>query len=513
MSKLFVRQPDAVSLQIDTEDSIHYELNDYFTFETPNAKFSPAFRARRWDGKTRLYSIKTHKLPAGLVLQLVQFCNDRDIKIKLDSSVQKPEDQNVLDYVKNLPIHAHGNPIEFRDYQLDAIQYASSSKRALIESPTSSGKSLILYGLARHQLSQKKKVLIIVPTVGLVTQLFNDFGMYSSKDSDWDTDHHTVHTIFSGMEKESKAPITISTWQSIYNMPKSFFDKFDAVYCDEVHLAEAKSIRGILNKLSNCHHRVGLTGTLKDGKVHRLVLEGLFGPVKKMTTTKKLMENKTVSELLIHCCLLKHTREEKELVMGESDYNFEIDQIISNKKRNEFILNIPKKYKGNTLILFSFVDKHGKPLYELAKKKYPKRNVYFVDGSVSKEEREDIRQRVEKEDGSIIIASYGTFSTGISIKRLHNLIFASPSKSKIRVLQSIGRQLRIADDKEKAHLFDIVDDYSLSKSKPNYAVKHFIERLKYYAKEGFDYKLYKLEIQGGTTNAPKKDSEASLILD
>jgi superfamily II DNA or RNA helicase len=172
------------------------------------------------------------------------------------------------------------------------------------------------------------------------------------------------------------------------------------------------------------------------------------------------------------------------------DYQAEMDWLVRNDARNRFIKNLALSLKGNTLILFQYVDKHGKVLHDMLKGD----NVHFVHGGVDGGEREEIRHIVEQSSSSIIVASYGTFSTGVNIRNLHNIIFASPSKSKIRILQSIGRGLRKAESKDIATLYDISDDL-IWKSKKNFTIQHFAERVKNYNEEKFDYKIYKVNLK------------------
>jgi superfamily II DNA or RNA helicase len=225
-----------------------------------------------------------------------------------------------------------------------------------------------------------------------------------------------------------------------------------------------------------------------------LAIEGLFGPVKQVTTTKDLMEKKLLSNLEIDCILLTYPDEISKTVAG-LPYQEEIDWIVSCDGRNSLISKLACSMKGNTLVLFQFVEKHGKPLFEKIKTDAgDTRKVFYVSGETDGEVREDIRQITEQEDNAIIVASYGTFSTGINIRSLRNIIFASPSKSRIRVLQSIGRQLRKSERKDKARLYDIADDLHW-KSKKNHTLKHFIERVKIYNEESFEYKMVKIPIK------------------
>jgi superfamily II DNA or RNA helicase len=372
------------------------------------------------------------------------------------------------------------------------------NKRTLLLSPTSSGKSLIIYLLVRQLLKYKcKKGLIVVPTTSLVEQLYSDFADYSTANG-WNVAEN-IHKIYQGKEKDSDMPLTISTWQSLYNLPKEHFEQYDFIIGDEAHLFKAQSLTKIVSDCINAEYRFGLTGTLDGTKTHKLVLEGLFGPVMKVITTKELMDNKQIADFKIKCLVLKHEDEVCQLMMKKS-YQDELEYLILNENRNKFIKNLAVSLNGNTLILYQYVDKHGKILYDMIKntEKIGNRKVFFVYGKTDTETREEVRRLTEEENDAIIVASYGTFSTGINIRNLHNVIFASPSKSRVRNLQSIGRGLRLGDNKTEAVLYDIADDLRY-KTYMNFTLKHFVERTKIYDEEKFNYKLYKIGLKNGTS--------------
>ena len=337
------------------------------------------------------------------------------------------------------------------------------------------------------------KVLIIVPTTSLVYQMAKDF-----KDYGFDQD---VHCITSGVDKNALEQVTVSTWQSIYKMPKSYFDQFDCVIGDEAHLFKSKSLTTIMTNLTSCKYRFGLTGTLDGAQTHKLVLEGLFGPVKQVVKTKELIDNKQLADFDIKAIVLKYGDEACK-ALKEAKYQDEVDWIVRNEERNKFLANLALSLKGNTLMLFQFVEKHGKVLEQMITERVEEgRKVFYVHGGTDADTRESVRAITEKENNAIIVASYGTFSTGINIKRLHNIIFTSPTKSRVRTLQSIGRGLRKGggdeeagiEEKEQATLFDIADDLTW-KARVNYTLKHFAERVKIYNDEKFNYKIYKVKL-------------------
>lgn len=347
-----------------------------------------------------------------------------------------------------------------------------------------SGKSLLLYLITRYYDS---KTLIIVPTTSLIHQLSSDFISYGL-----DENHH-IHKIFQGQDKTSDAKIFIATWQSLYKQPKKWFEQFNVVIGDEAHLFKAKSLTTIMSNLENCKYRFGFTGTLDGTNTHKLMLEALFGSVKKTVSTNELITNKVLSDFKIKSLILNYPDEVKKMV-SKLSYQEEMDFLVSNKSRNNFIKNLTLSLKGNSLLLFQYVEKHGNILYNIIKEQEPNRKVYFIHGGIDGEERERIRKIVDKSNNSIIVASYQTFSTGINIKNLHNVIFSSPSKSKIRNLQSIGRGLRKSDSKDIAVLYDIADDLSW-KSKKNYTMLHYIERMKTYNEEKFQYQIYNINLK------------------
>jgi len=481
-NNILISKVNDVYAHIHCESSMARELNEYFTFYVPGYKFMPQFRNKMWDGKIRLFDLRTNQIYYGLISHLENFSKERNYNIVYNDNIEANEEFSLTeanDFVSTLNL-----PFSARDYQLNAFTYAIRNRRALLLSPTASGKSLIIYLIARYYSC---KTLIVVPTISLVAQLYKDFEDYG-----FDSNKH-VHQIMSGAEKQTSHLITISTWQSIYKLPKKWFSQFDLVVGDEAHLFKAKSLISVLTKLETCKYRFGLTGTLDGTQTHRLVLEGLFGKVKKITTTKELIDTGKLAKFKIKCLILSYEDSIRNTCKNYK-YQDEIDFLISCNERNIFIRNLANSLKGNTLILYQLVEKHGKVLYNLIKEKANDREVSFIHGGVNVDDREHVRKITEEQSNAIIVASYGTFSTGINIKNLHNIIFASPSKSKIRTLQSIGRGLRIGDNKEVATLYDISDDITY-KSRKNFTIQHFSERMKFYNEEKFDYKIYTIKLR------------------
>lgn len=499
---LYIEKYDEVWLKIDSDDfGILQELYEYFSFFVPGYKFMPSFKMGRWDGKIRLYQLSSGKIYLGLLNKIIQFCQERSF-IPIINGIKKPvseiNEQHLIEFTRTLKLKNHGNDLEARDYQISALQYAIKEEKCIIISPTSSGKSLIIalltqWFLLMHTLPAQKKILIIVPTLQLIEQMFNDFCNYFSEFDP--TIMHKMHKIFSGQEKDGSQNqiIYISTWQSIYKLSKDYFSQFSVVITDEVHQAKADAIKGLIEKTNNTPFRFGLTGTLDNALTHQLVLEGLFGSIKKMTTTSKLIERGQISPLQIKSLILEYPEEIRRM-STRLTYQEELEFVLQFKKRIDVTLKLLQSLeKQNTLVLFSRVEQQGQPFYEACLDQFPDRHVYYIAGSVKGHEREKIKQLTEQQTNVIIIASIGTTSTGVSITNLHNIILLSPSKSKIRVLQSIGRVLRQHITKTIATVYDIVDDLCWKKHK-NYTYMHAMERLDLYDKEHFPYKIHRLKL-------------------
>lgn len=494
MTILRVEKVNEVYIRVYSDDmGVESELSDYFTYEYPGAKFTPKFRARLWDGKVRLYDAIRKTLYCGLYDYLTKFAEANGYDVEHVNQIETHTDveyEQIEDYANSLSLHGRGQPIDIRDYQLDAVHTGIRDRRAVLLSPTGSGKSLIIYTMARWHLEEDRKVLVVVPTTSLVEQMYSDFEDYSSHNG-WDTEQH-CQKLYSGFPKHFESDILFTTWQSIYLLPKAWFDQFDVVIGDEAHQFKAKSLTTIMEKMTEVKYRIGTTGSLDDKKINRLVLEGIFGRVYRVTTTKKLQDEGKLSGLKITALLLKYSDEVRK-AHAKLEYKEEIDFLITNEKRNKFLRNLALNSKGNTLLLFNFVERHGAVLYDMIRDKAGDRSVYFIHGGVDVAERERIRKILATESDAIIVASYGTLSTGINIPSIENIIFGSPSKSVVRVLQSIGRGLRLNTGKSHCKLFDLTDDLHW-KGRQNHTLKHGVDRYKIYSSEEFNIKLVEVNL-------------------
>jgi len=477
-----------VHARILCEPGILREIADSFTYFAPNYKFHPKFKSRVWDGKIRLVNTQTGLVYVGLAKRIKKFCDSRNYPFTFDYELtyDSVSEHEILDHIEKLKIPSK---FERRDYQIQSVVKCIRTGRRTLLSPTSSGKSLIIYLISSWYKKHKK--LIIVPTIQLVNQMEGDFRDYGFKGK--------IHKSTDKLSKEDNinAEVVITTWQSLNNgktkMPPAWYQQFGVVFGDEAHGAKAASMVEIMCNLKECRYRFGTTGTLDDQPLNQATIEGVFGPQYSSITTKDMIDRGFASKLKIKCIVLRYSKAECQLVKG-MDYHSEVDFLVNHENRNEFIKNLTLSLKGNRLVFFRLRD-HGEKIYSLLSEVRPD-NVFHIDGTVDVDSREDIRKSIELNDDAILVASLGTTSTGTNIKRLHHMIAASPSKSKIKVLQSIGRMLRLHKEKDEkgAILYDIVDDLSVGK-KQNFTLKHFIERCGIYDQEQFEYQIYNVGIK------------------
>lgn len=485
MTDIIIQKKNEVFLTLEAEQHILHELSDYFSFTLDNAKFFRGKRYKYWNGQIKLLNLRDNSIYCGLLYRLTDWADKHNytwaFKDNKFYGLPHEEDELVTQKGVSLFMKSILKGMTPRDYQIKAVYESLRFNRKTIVSPTSSGKSAIIYSITRYHTSNQRKVLIIVPSTQLVEQMNKDFWEYG-----WDVESK-VHRIYSGFEHHTDKDVVISTWQSLQNHHSKWFEPFDCVIVDECHSAKASSLKKIMEMCKDSKYRYGLTGTLTNGDnsstCNKLVIEGLFGPVYRVIKTKELMDAGYVAKLNTHIITLNHPKKQF------SDYNQEIEYLCQCEPRNEFISKLVTTLKGNNLLLFSRVEQHGIPLYEQIKS-ITERPVYLIYGGIDVQDREEIRSITERSNEAIIVASYGTMSTGISIKRLNNIVFASPSKSRIRVLQSIGRVLRKALDKNEATLYDISDDFQTN----NYTLRHLEERVKFYITEDFQYDMKDIKL-------------------
>jgi superfamily II DNA or RNA helicase len=507
MNDITFKKLNDVYMIVECDEGILWELSEYFTFEVEGAEFSPAYKNRHWDGKIRLLSTRSRKLYVGLLFVAIKYAHENGYTFSIDPEIDTPcdipTDDMIKDYFVNiLDIHSEGKKISPRESQILGLGLAIASKRCVLEAATASGKSLTIYALIRYLetvIPDGKQILLVVPSVGLVHQMFNDFKDYSSN-IEWDVEEK-CHVIYQGQNKTSSKKILISTYHSIQDQDKKYFERFGAIIGDEAHTFKAKTLKKIMESLTDCPYRYGFTGTLHNSESHRWVVEGLFGVAHKVISAKEMIDIGDATPLNINAVVLNYPTQERmklESIKNE-DANkkkkFAVERkfIAEYQPKNELVCKMGNDLKGNNLILFELKD-HGKYMYDMFKEKYDK-DVYLVYGKTEGYAREEIKRIVSKKRESVIFASYGVFSTGISIKNLNNLIFgSSPGKSEIRVIQSIGRMLRKHHTKDVVQLYDLVDDLSINND-ANFMINHFMRRVELYISEGHPYEVLHHELE------------------
>lgn len=474
-----IKKLNNVYAQIECDQGIANELAEHFTYYVDGYQFSPKYKFGNWDGRIREFNRRNNTIRAGLWREVAQFAKENDYSVEVDRAFGFTEFSiaEAKEFIETLGIPKKYTP---REYQVKAFVDAIRCNRGIFISPTASGKSLIQYLIARYY---DMKTLILVPTIALVKQMQGDFYDYGYREP--------MHGIMAGVSHQSKCAIWVSTWQSVFKNDRNFFSQFPVIFADECHLAAAQSICGIMDRSFETPYRFGFTGTLSGSKTSAMCLTGLFGKIHQVTTTAKLMESGDVASLKIKALVLNYPEERRKEVK-KMTYQNEILFLINDASRNKFLRNLIGSLEGNTLVFFNRIE-HGKIVHDLVKNHYPKKNVYWVSGSTDVEQREYVRKIIEEQDDCIIFGS-NVMTTGSNTKSIHNIVFISPGKSKIKVLQSVGRALRKSSKKDAAVLYDIADNLSVP-SRKNYTLNHFLERMSIYKEEEFPLKLYNIDLQ------------------
>lgn len=481
-------------VKFDCSDSLTRELSEEFSFRIPNYRFDPRVKSGVWDGIIKLINNRYKTIPKGLLNEVWEWSKLNNYEMSFDDDLWKIYNKK-LHYIKgkySLSRYEREESVDLipRDYQEEAVELGLSKKRCLILSPTASGKSLVIYLMMRElQENIQDKILIVVPTIGLVDQMVSDFTEYSSRDQDWDSS--CIHKIVGGEKKNTEKQIIVSTWQSIYALGEEYFSQFGAIMVDEVHTFEAKSGSSIMNSCVNAEWRIGLTGTLADSKIHEMSLVSMFGPIFTMTTTKELIDRGEVSPLEINALVIRYSN---NIPKERLSYQNESKWIIENLDRDLVFNSLCKKIsiKENCLILVNNIS-HAKRLYGTLSK-LEERSVFLVYGGTKRDDREYVRKLVDGKTGCIIVAIYKVFQAGVNIKNLHHIILGFPTKSQVRLLQSIGRGLRLSKDKDKCVVWDFVDDIRGGKKTKNYSIIHFEERYKIYMNQEFSVSIKEISI-------------------
>lgn len=484
-------------LVIDSCTELEYEqLKISLTKKIEGWRFHPLVKKRVWDGNISF--IKRNKIPSGLWKEVVDICKEYDFKLSMNGITDlfntDITESEFIDWVNDF---FKDSEIKPRDYQIDAAFKILKYKRCLAELATSAGKTLISFMVVAYMMDKlnKKKILFIVPNVSLVLQATGDFEEYNKSRIQL-----KIQQIYSGVKIRPSSNIVIGTYQSLVKKDEEYFSQFDVVMVDETHKAKANSIQKIMDKCWHCDYRFGLSGTIpKRGTVNRLSLMSAMGPLVTQVKANYLQDEGYIAKckvLQIHMDYATVAQKESFAFLSKNPIDrqrlFSLEQnfINENEKRLDFVCQVVKKSTSNSLVLFHKIV-YGEKLYQKLRSITDKK-VYYVDGSINADLREEFKRRMEKNDDVIIVASYGTFSTGISIKNIHNIFFTESFKSEVIIRQSIGRGLRQHHSKDIVKIYDFIDDFRYKDDEldwMNYIYRHGQERRKIYKEEKFPFEL------------------------
>lgn len=499
---------NASRVQLETNDNgLCMDLHETYSFYVPGFQYSPKYKQKMWDGRIRLFTLNNRMLPTGLVPRVLRDFSNIEISPEVKSLFcTNISDEEVDSFISGFKFYSGRKEITPRDDQKMAIRLAIQNKRQVLVGPTSFGKSLCIFIECLWHIHNHRKVVIIVPTIDLVEQFYNDITDYcTNQDGNLVSWYPSLYKISAKYSKEvpEGTNIVITTWQSVMsiikNSDKNWLNQFNVYIQDEVHKSKGDWLQKIANSATSVYYRTGWTGSLKSSSVDSLLVESCFGPIKEITTLVKLMEQGSIAKLKIGVTFLEYPEDIKKKVIG-LDYPNEIKYIENSSKRTAKICKIAGLVEGNTVILISHIA-HGETIFNKLRSMYQDKNIYFIHGShyQRNDEKykgiEELKPIIESENTSILVCNIQVFGTGVSIKSIRSLIYASPFKSYVSTIQTIGRGLRIREDKTKFLLIDLVDDFSVKKArnsrngdnyKRSYLFKHFLERYKYYMDAGLD---------------------------
>lgn len=481
-----------VYCQLDADTYTKNKLVRLFRIEEPGYYFNPKYKAGFWDGRRQLYNGGNY-IYTGLVPMVIKWANKNNIEVQDNSKIIfNPDDK--IEYIKE-KVKELKLPFEPRDYQIESVAKCISFNKCAVSSPTSSGKSLIIYMIARlvqQMKTAKSKMVIIVPSRILVKQMYDDFASYSKNDDSWNVEDNCVR-ISGDFIKDFSKEIIITTYQSLINVDESFFPKIECLFLDECHGAQsyssdkAKRLHIILNQCTNSRYRFGFTGTFPDEMLFRTTLLKYFVNKFEATDYGELLENNWISNFSINVIKLHHL-----VNKNGQQYRDELNFIYEDKRRNEFLKKLLLKNKKNQLVLFKEVKQHANKFYQslIEDPRFKGKHIILLDGDSKVKERDKVKEYIANENDVILLATYKLLGTGWSVNNLHNIIFAAPLKSKQTILQSIGRGLRLLSNSEKnCQIWDIVDKFLYN----NTLYTQWKERQRAYESVKFNMKIFDID--------------------
>ena len=514
-NKLYLK---IISYDDDVElEQMQLSLNPY----VDNFYFKKKKFHGHWNGKISFID-DALRIPVGLWFKVQQICEQYNIPYQFENLDvifnndfdEKDFDDWVINFFKDNP------DIDLRDYQIEAAKIILKYQRSISEIATSGGKTLIMFmvfGYLKFK-NQLNRMLVIVPTVDLVVQNMEKFVKYSENYSKL---KFTYQLIYSDETKEiQNVDVVFGTYQSLCKLPDNFFTAVNVICNDESQFAQTKSIESVIKKCINAPFRFGMSGTAKIDKdvAEAYTIMGLLGPMINKIKAHFLFENNYATPVQVKMLYLdyigldvraalkklkattKKKKQEGDNSKKETDgaklLGYERDIILSNEKRFDYIIDFISNLKKNTLVLFQDIKRsHGKNIYNKLKEIFDSDyEIFYIDGQTPIDNRKYYREAMDNKDDKIrvMVASFGCFSTGIDVNNIHYILLVESYKSETIIKQSVGRGMRLDDDKDIVTIIDFIDDFSM-KGFDNYFLKHSVERERIYKEERYKIKKYKIQ--------------------
>lgn len=482
------------------------QLRISFTKKIRGWYFNPLVKKKLWDGNIKFID-KFNRIPIGLIEKLHSVCSKYNIPFELQNLDSMYWDFDEADFDAWISEFTSKMEKKPRDYQIDAAKRIIKHQRSISEIATSAGKTMIIFLVFSYLKTRGfvDKMLIVVPNTNLILQTVEDFTEYSN-DKELIKFKAQMISGESKSKEQENVNLVVGTFHSLVKLPDEWFSGITGICVDEAHHTNANSVKKVITKCTNATFKFGLSGTLmQDDSADALTIQAFIGPLINKISPQDLFDKKVATQVNIKIIRLKHTNDEikqklhflrqrKSEVEGSKQLSLERDLVIKSKERFLFICDMLQKTTKNTLVLFQNIkDNYGRRIYDRLREVGDGKEIYYVDGSTSSTLRDEYKKSMEEGENKILIASFGTFSTGISINNLHNIFFVESYKSEKIIKQSIGRGMRLHAQKERVTIIDFVDDLSYKGDK-NYLLKHGDSRLEIYDQEGFPYKIYKVEL-------------------
>jgi len=516
----------------------YHQIKIWLSRKVKGWRFLPAVKMGLWNGEVSYFD--NGKVNLGLWKECYKGCKEIDVTFNIENRDEFPINrdvtlQSVQEFCKDFFKYHRvkdkdGNLIPFipYDYQIETAYKILKNRYCMAEVATSGGKSLIIsivffYTLKR--IDPNAKFLIIVPSINLVTQFYDNimeynYGQNMMSDADirdrkiqaliednvgYSPCNIRIEEIMSDRPRKYSGVVSpnvyIGCYQSLEKWPKKFFEQFYGIATDEAHGAKSTTIKAILKRtVGTAKLRFGVSGTFPpDDSAEILGVQEYLGPKITQIEASLLMKQGTITPVKIKAILLNHNDNELASKLrkvkgadGAVVYQYEKKYVQASDKRLEFIGKITKAANNNMLILFHTIEYGGK-LLEYLKKCCPDKEFHYIDGQINNKSREFIKAEMEKTDKvKILIASYGTLSTGVSIKNIHSIIFADSFKSESLIIQAIGRALRLFEGKKQAIIFDLIDIFENDPN--NILYRQFLERESFYKKRSYPYEIKKISL-------------------